>query len=284
MHSIENEFLVVKSKEQGAELTSIVLKETGREYLWQAEDLWQKHSPILFPVVGNLKNGKITVNKKDYALKNHGFARDLEFELIEKDQTSITYQLSSSNETLKVYPFNFNLFVTYTLKRHTLDVNFEVENTNQDTMYFSIGGHPAFNCNSKDEEFSDYFLEFEKEETASIFRKDKLIADTGTPFLKNTRILKLDKKVFSKDALIFKNLQSSFVRLKNKDGTHEVKVTFEKFPVFIIWSKGDRFVCLEPCFGCDDSEKSKGDISKKDKIVKLQAGEVFDNSYQIKIK
>lgn len=284
MHIIENEFLIVKSKEKGAELTSIVLKETGREYLWQASNLWQRQSPILFPIVGNLKDDKITINKKSYPLKSHGFARDLEFELVKEDVTSVTYQLSENEETLKVYPYSFNLYITYTLKRHTLDVNFEVENTNQNSMYFSIGGHPAFNCNAEEGEFSDYFLEFEKEETAPIFPKSKLIADTGTPYLKNAKTLQLNKKVFANDALIFKNLQSTFVRLKNKNGTNEVKITFEKFPVFIVWSKGDKFVCLEPCFGCDDSEKSKGEISKKDKIVKLEAGEIFDQSYQIKIK
>lgn len=284
MHFIENEFLKVGSKEQGAELTSIILKETNKEYLWQAGELWPRKSPILFPVVGNLKDDKITVNKKNYPLKSHGFARDMNFELIKKDITSITYQLKDNEDTLKVYPFSFNLFVTYTLRRHTLDVNFEVENTNYDTMYFSIGGHPAFNCNTEEGAFSDYFLEFEKPETASIFLKNKLIADTGTPYLKNTNILELSNKTFSKDALIFKKLQSTFVRLKNKNSAAEVKVTFEKFPVFIVWSKGDKFVCLEPCFGCDDSESAKGDISKKDQIVKLAAGETFDQSYQIKIK
>ena len=284
MHFIENEFLKVQSKERGAELISIVLKETGREYLWQGGDLWKGQSPLLFPIVGNLKEDKINIKKKSYPLQHHGFARNLEFELINKDLTSITYQATENEETLKVYPYNFNLFISYTLRRHTLDVNFEVENTSYEPMYFSIGGHPAFNCNIDSGEFSDYYLEFEKEETADIYLKKKLIADTGTPYLKKTNILPFTSKTFIKDALIFKKLKSSFVRLKNKNDESEIKVTFDGFPVFIVWSKGDKFVCLEPCFGCDDSENAKGNIEKKDQIIKLEAGDVFDKSYQIKIK
>jgi len=284
MHFIENEFLKVASKEQGAELVHIIFKESGKDFLWQKGDLWQRQSPVLFPVVGKLKDDKLNIGKKSFNMASHGFARDMEFSVIKKDTTSITYLLTQNEETLKVYPYNFNLYITYTLKRHTLDVNFEIENTQDSKIYFSIGAQPAFNCNVELGAFSDYFIEFEKEETAEIYKKNNLIDAKGTLFLKNANILELNAAIFKNGPLIFKNLKSTFVRLKNNKSENFVKVCFKDFPTFIIWSKGDKFVAFGPCLGCDDNVNFSGDISKKDQIIELAGGEVFDKSFQIIVK
>ncbi|MCL1901431.1 MAG: aldose 1-epimerase family protein [Firmicutes bacterium] len=284
MHFIENEFLKVGSIEHGAELVHVIFKESGKDFLWQKGDLWQRQSPVLFPVVGNLKDDKLNVGKKSFNMTSHGFARDMEFSIIKKDTTSITYLLTQNEQTHKIYPYNFNLYVTYTLKRHTLDVNFEIENTQDTKMYFSIGAQPAFNCNVEYGAFSDYFIEFEKEETAEIYRKKDLLETKGTLFLKNANILELNTGIFKNGALIFKNLKSTFIRLKSKVSENYVKVCFKDFPTLIIWSKGDKFVALGPCLGRDDSVNFSGDISKKDQIIELAGGEVFDKSFQIIVK
>ena len=281
---IENEHLKVGSIEKGAELSSIVYKKTGREFLWQAGDLWKRKSPSLFPVVGNCKDGQLIVDGKAYPMTSHGFARDLDFEMIKKDVTSVTYRLTENEYTLKMYPFQFEFYVTYTLIGHSLDVNFEVVNRSERDLYFSAGGHTAFLCNEREgENFTDFYLEFEQPENAGRYFKRKLLSDQPEEYLKDTKILKLTPELFAQDALIFKDLVSDCVTLKNVNDGAEVKVTFKGFPVLIIWSKGDGFVCIEPCEGCDDAESFAGDITQKEKMVRLAPGETYDKSFQYRI-
>ena len=280
---IENDRLRVASIAKGAEFTSIVRKNDGKEFLWQAEELWKRRSPLLFPVVGGCKDGKLKINGADYPMPSHGFARDLEFDVVKKDVTSVTYKLSESDYTMALYPYKFNLYVTYTLIGSCIDVNFEVENAGEGDMYFSIGGHAAFNCNPEGESFSDWYVEFEKPESAGRYFKRGLLSDSPAEYLDNTKILKLSSELFENDALVFKDIVSDYVSLKNINDGSEVKVTIKGFPVLILWSKGDRFLCIEPCEGCDDSESFEGSIENKEFMVQLPEGESYDKTYRIKI-
>ncbi len=281
---IENDRLKVGSVAKGAELSTVIRKSDGREMLWQGGELWSRKSPLLFPVVGNLKGGKLTVDGKDYTMPAHGFARDSEFDLIKQDKTSVTYRLLSSEQTQEVYPYEFELYVTYTLIGSCLDVNFEVENPSGSPIYFSIGGHPAFNCNSAEGSFGDWYIEFEQPETAGRYFKRGLLSDKPGEFLDGAKVLKLSGSLFENDALVFKDIKSEYVSLKNIEDDTDIRVYIKDFPVLVLWSKGDRFVCIEPCEGCDDAESFDGDITKKQFIVRLAPGETYDKSYRIRIK
>ncbi len=280
---IENEHLKVGSKSQGAELTSIVLKETGREYLWQAGELWNRSAPILFPVVGVTRDGSVAIEGERYPMCRHGFARDREFELVQKDVTSVTYCLSSDAQTRESYPYDFRLYVTYTVIGHSVDVNFEVENTGDSDLWYCLGSHPAFNCNGDEGSLEDYYIEFEEAEECGVYRKKGLLMDTPKEMLSGSQILKLSSQLFEEDAVIFKDLKSKCVRLKNTDDASVVKVTFREFPYLVIWSKGDRFVCIEPCQGIDDVEGFTGELKDKEGAVRVAPGDLSDHSYQIKI-
>ena len=280
---IENEYLKVCSRTEGAELTSVVLKETGKEYLWQAGELWKGTAPILFPVVGRNHDGVIEVDGRSYPMPMHGFARDMEFELVQNDLTCVTYCLTADEHTREKYPYGFKLYVTYTVIGHSIDVNFEVENTGEEELWYCLGSHPAFNCNDEEGSLEDYYLEFEEVEECGVYRKNELHLAQPAEMLGGTKILKLSGPLFEGDALIFKELKSKSVRLKNTNDASAVKVTFREFPYLVVWSKGDRFVCIEPCQGIDDPDGFSGQLKEKDCAVRLTPGDLSDHSYQIKI-
>lgn len=280
---IENEYLKVCSKTEGAELTSVVLKETGKEYLWQAGELWQRHAPVLFPVVGRTNGGEIKAEDRSYPMPMHGFARDMEFELVQQDLTCVTYCLTADAATREKYPYEFKLYVTYTVIGHSVTVDFEVENNGEEELWYCLGSHPAFNCNDEEGSLEDYYLEFEEAEECGVYRKNELHSDRPAEMLGGTNILKLNGALFEGDALIFKELKSKSVRLKNINDASAVKVTFREFPYLVVWSKGDRFVCIEPCLGIDDFDGFSGLLKEKECAVRLMPGELSEHSYQIKI-
>ena len=144
--NLENEFLKVTISTHGAELISVINKENGLEYMWQANPAhWKRHAPILFPNVGKYKDGKFIYNGKEYKQAQHGFARDMEFALIEKTNNSAFFELLYNDDTLKVYPFKFSLVLGFILEKNELTLTYEVANVDDKKMYFQIGGHPAFN-------------------------------------------------------------------------------------------------------------------------------------------
>lgn len=280
---IENEYLKVCSKTEGAELTSVVFKETGKEYLWQAGELWKRHAPVMFPVVGRCNGGEIKVDGRAYPMPMHGFARDMEFEPIQQDVSSVTYCLTSDENTEEKYPYRFKFYVTYTVIGHSVDVNFEIENTGDEELCYCLGSHPAFNCNVEEGSLEDFFLEFAESEDCGIYRKNELHLSHPAEKMDGTNVLKLSGALFEGDALIFKDLKSESVRLKNKEGNTAVKVTFREFPYLVVWSKGDCFVCIEPCMGIDDAEDFVGALNEKACAETVAPGDLSEHGYQIKI-
>lgn len=285
---IINECLKVTVKSSGAELVSIKNTFTNKEYLWQGDpEFWGRRAPILFPIVGKVNGNSYKVDGNTYHLPQHGFARDMHFERVDQQDNTLTYLLKSNEETLRMYPFKFELMVTYKLDKNKVIISYEVKNTDDKNIWFSIGAHPAFICPLENTEtISDYFLEFEKTENAeACVLQDGLITDKKILVLKNTNKLQLSEEIFEKDALIFKDLRSSVVKLKNNKSGHEVNVDFTGFPYLAFWSKkGASFVCIEPWYGIADSVGYTGEYKDKDGIKLLAKGKKFNSEYSIEIK
>jgi galactose mutarotase-like enzyme len=286
--TIINECLKLTAKDSGAELISVKNTFTNKEYLWQGDpEFWGRRAPILFPIVGKVRGNQYRAEGKTFELPQHGFARDEHFESTDKQDNSLTYVLRSNENTLKVYPYKFELTVQYRLEKNKVIVDYEVKNVDDKAIWFSIGAHPAFNCPlEKNEKFSDYYLEFEKNETASAFLLEEgLITDNKVLILNNEKIISLSTELFDNDALIFKDLRSSFVKLKSKKSTHEIIVDFTGFPYLAFWSKkgGAPFICIEPWYGIADKAGFEGQYNEKEGIKCLAKGKVFHSEYSIEI-
>lgn len=274
-HFIENDFLRVGVKEFGCELTSVISKESGFEFLWQGDaSVWSGQSPILFPIIGRLIDDKYTLDGKEYEMPKHGFSRRLPWKLHLKSDDCISFLLTESEETLGCYPYEFDLIVTFSLKGKKLTVHHEVYNKNDGTMYFSIGAHPAFNCKIGDK------LVFDEAETLSTIKIDlekSLRLAEATPFLCDEKEITVTKDVFNEDALIFEGAVSENITLVSQDSDRKIKFNLGKAPYLGIWAKpGAPYVCIEPWYGVNDSTVKKDDFSQKDAIQKLGKGEKFD--------
>lgn len=287
--TIKNERLSVTIAAHGAELSSIYDKANDRELVWQADPaFWNRHAPVLFPNVGKYYGGHFTYNGTDYPMGQHGFARDTEFEQAASGENFVTYRLCADEESKKVYPFDFVLEITHRLNGNRLTVEWNVKNTDNKEMYFTIGGHPAFNVNVlPDTDFEDYSLVF-KEGTEKLSYV-LLDAESGTAIGDKVYELELTdskyalkKDMFDKDALVFDGGQIEWAALALPDGKPYIALESKGFPNFGIWSKpGAPYVCLEPWCGRCDNKGFQGEISEKPGINTLKAGDVFKKSYDI---
>ena len=290
IRTIENNNLKISVSDHGAELTSIYDKVNDREVLWQADPAyWKRHAPVLFPNVGRHYNDTWRLNGKEYTSKQHGFARDSEFICTDITDSSLTFVLKSSDETQKSYPFSFALKITYTLKEHDLDVCWEVVNEDSETMYFTIGAHPAFCVPAREDDVqSDYHLAFEGQTSLTYLLLDPA---SGTVISDEPHTLALENgscliavHMFDKDALVFDNGQIQKASILLPDGTPYVTLTSEGFPNYGIWSvPGAPFVCLEPWMGRCDDRGFTGELTEKSNINVLRPEEEFIKSYQITV-
>lgn len=286
MPVISNEFLEVNIIEKGAELTSIINKNTGLEYMWNADPaFWAKTSPVLFPIVGMLKNDTYYYEGKSYHLARHGFARETKFTIAAREADSITFTLSNTASTIEVYPFHFRFDITYKVINDTLSVTYKITNTGNVKLFFSVGGHPAFKIPlTGGTAYTDYYLQFDKKENASRWpiSKEGLIGTEPEPLLENTDRIPLSKELFLQDALVFKNLKSSKVSLKSSATSHGLLFDYTGFPFLGIWAaKNADFVCIEPWCGIADSVSTDQQFINKEGINKLDAGDVFERSWSV---
>ncbi len=281
---LENETWKAVISTDGAELISMKRKTDNREYIWSAKpEVWKRHAPILFPLVGKYKNNKSTFEGKVYEMSQHGFARDMEFSVKSADKTSVKMTLTENEESLKKYPFNFKLTVLYKLEANTITVGWEVENTNGSEMYFSVGAHPAFV--GKNETLTGAELVFE---TAENELEYELINEKGL-LGNDTDILPLEGKkavvtenFFDKDALIFEHTDCKKVALE-EDGERIVSVKFDA-PLFGIWSAaktGNQFLCIEPWYGRVDRADFDGELQDREYGNTLGASEKFNAEYSM---
>lgn len=286
---LENELVQATINTLGAELTSFKLKGDGTEYIWQADPkFWGRHAPILFPIVGRLKDNTYRIKDRTYFMTQHGFARDLPFELISSGDDYFSFGLTSNEETLAKYPFEFELVVSYKLEGTSLQVTYGVRNAGSETMYFSIGAHPGFNwpLRPDQETAEDYVVEFSSPETVDLLLiEDGLISNEGKPFLKNESSFPLSEDLFAKDALVFQGLQSEKLALRSLKTDKFVEMEIEGFPYLGIWSQRGSapFVCFEPWFGLADEVDSDYDFTTKRGIQKLEVNGEFACTYTITI-
>ncbi len=275
VHYIENDYLKVGVKEFGCELTSIKSKATGYEYMWQGDEkIWSGQSPILFPIVGRLIDDKFYLDGVEYQMPKHGFARKLKWDFLQSNGDSMKFVLSDNEETFGLYPYHFDLVVTYTLEGKTLKVSHDIINKNNGTMLFSLGAHPAFNCKIGDK------LTFSEKETLSTVKIDlqnSLRLPDTVPVLNDETDIVITEDIFNEDALIFSGVKSEFITLRSDDHNRTVKFTLGGTPWLGIWAKpGAPYVCIEPWCGVNDSQIKKNDLSEKDGINAISKGEIWN--------
>lgn len=297
---LENDFLAIEVSTFGAELQSIRDKATGFEYLWYGDKTyWGRRSPVLFPIVGKVWEGRMRYQGAEYQLSQHGFARDCEFDAINvldlnrkfnyrfSSFSAIAFLFSSNDDTRKIYPFDFDLYVVYQLEERSVKVHWIVENKTDGDIYFQIGAHPAFNYRDFDGDADiQGYMQFDKSGDLLLTR-----LECGGYAAKNRGVMNvpvmgipITKDTFAGDALVFEN-QLKKVALCDKSGIAYVEVEFDA-PVVGLWSPAKTgyapFMCIEPWYGrCDDSHFD-GDYNQKPYINHLVKGEAFASKYSMR--
>jgi galactose mutarotase-like enzyme len=284
---LENDFIKAGFSTKGAELQQILNVKTGENYLWKGDPhFWGKFSPILFPIVGGLKTDTYTYQGQSYKLSRHGFARDKEFTLEAQNAEELVFVLTDTPETLAVYPFKFQLAIRYKLANSSITCSYEVLNTDDKKLLFSIGGHPAFSVNTAAGlAYSDYFLEFNNDSVIEYHEiEQNLISEkTHTIMLDNGK-LDLTHELFYNDALVFKTLKSDQISLCNTKNESKIDFTFKDFPYFGIWAAKDAdFICLEPWCGIADVVDHNSALEDKEGIIELGADQTFIRSWNVSI-
>lgn len=283
--TISSDILNVKIDSLGAEIVSVRDK-NDTEYLWQADErVWKRHAPVLFPFICNTASKKYTVDGREYALSNHGFARDAEFELLYEKENSAEFRLGYSEDTLRIYPYKFGLYANYTLDKNELKVTYTAENMDDKEMPFFIGGHPAFRCPiEKGESFSDYYIEFEKNENIARNAQD-VILDGGNR-------VSLTHDLFKNDVFMKNKPNSSWVALVSKKRGHNIRLSYDKGGCIAVWSSWSRdekikqaaeFVCLEPWSSVPVYESGVEELTEMPDAIRLAPGEKYTFSFSIRI-
>jgi len=287
LHTLSNDIVSATISSLGAELKSLKNIANNDEYIWQGDaKIWQGSAPVLFPIIGRLKNGQYQYQGKTYQLNKHGFARTSEF-LVESQQSdAITFALKANDQTRQHYPFDFVLFVTFALTNNGLSVSYQVTNTGSALMYFTLGSHPALRLPLDNSELSDYMIAFEQPETLDCYYlENDLLCDTPVKaYLNNESTIPITSGLFDKDALIFKDIQSTKVHLKNKTAGHRLTMDTGGAPHFGLWAKPNApFICYEPWFSHDDPADSNGELTTKPGMMTLNPNAGFETSYQLSL-
>ncbi len=286
MITIENEKIKAVISPKGAELQSLVNKETGIEYMWSGDAAyWGKHSPVLFPIVGSLKDDTYFYKGESYHLPRHGFARERNFLEDQVSATEAVFSLMQDVETLAVYPFAFLLKLRYSLNDDKLTVSYEVSNTGYDELLFSIGAHPAFAVPMEaGTDYTDYYIQFNVIEEMNRWKLHGagLIADHADSLPVPGGKLPLQHALFYEDAIVLKNLQSNLITIGSVKHQHGIHFSFNNFPFFGIWAAKDaNFVCLEPWCGIADSINHNQQLTDKEGIVHLDANGQWNRSWAV---
>lgn len=284
MIEIANRNCVAVIREQGAELTS--LRVADDEVIWQSDpEVWSGSAPILFPIVGRLKDGAYTHGGQRYELAKHGLVRSRELEVVERTMDRVTFSLTDDKETRGSYPFAFELRVTFAVTGRGLSVMYEVQNTGPEDLWFSQGSHPAIRLDLDQAPLKDYYVQLSEPETLDGYRiVDGLLSTTAEPFLKNEREIPLSAELFEPDALIFKSIRSSAVDVRCRSHARAVRVDTGGAPDLGLWAKpGADYICIEPWWGYDDPADTSGELHHKPGILSLAPGKTFQTSITISL-
>ena len=287
MEQIKNEKLAVTLSLHGAEMQSIKDAQ-GKEYLWDGDEkYWNRHSPILFPIVCGLWKDTYRIQDKEYHLDRHGFARDTDFKLISKSEDRITYALTSNQETLENYPYLFNLAISYRLEGNKIHVSWHVENIDSKTIYFQIGGHPAFLVpGAKKGEHLKGKLRFNNPSTERLYGNTGGCITPGYHKIETKEgIWNFTEESFAEDAVIFDRSQLKHIESLDQDDKPAVTLDI-KTPAVGIWSPSGKhapFICIEPWYGIHDWADYKGEFKDKYLMNQLLPGSSFMSEYTITI-
>ncbi|WP_461223988.1 aldose 1-epimerase family protein [Lacticaseibacillus suihuaensis] len=290
MVTLTNDFLTATLDPHGAELVSLVDNHAKHEYIWQADPaVWQRHAPVLFPIVGALKDKTYRYAGQEYHMGQHGFARDLTFAVVAQTATRVTFELTDTAATRAIYPFAFKFQITFTLENNTLSVAYHVQNPAQDApLYFSVGGHPGFVVPmTEDTAFTDYYLSFAPRKSrvqiplagGAIDYAHRTLAATDTN-------LQLDREFFKNDAAIYQLTGKNTFSIRSEKTTRGVDLTVTDAQFMGVWSPytdAATFVCLEPWWGIADTTDTNQELTDKLGINRLAPGETFDHGYDITI-
>lgn len=279
MHVIRNNDLKVLVSTRGAELQSLWNLKTGQELLWQGNPaVWNRRSPVLFPVVGAAQDGMVDFGGQRYPMRKHGFARDLDFELVNETPSSLQFALRDNFETRQEYPFGFSLELRYHLEGPTLKVGMFL--SSGEDLVFNWGGHPGFACPAAPgpDSYAGWSVVFEAQENQAprLLDAGGLVSPADTGPLPRNRVLDLEPGSFDRDALIWENPASTWVELRQPDGQVRVRLDFKGFSALGIWGKpGGGFVCLEPWLRPPQTR------NQAVQLVSLAAGEVHFSEFSI---
>lgn len=285
-YELKNGYLTAQFTNIGAELISLKDK-SDTEYIWNADErYWKRHTPILFPIVGKILEGKYIYEEKEYTLPAHGFARDLTFAVEESTDETICFVLEASEATKSMYPFDFLLKVIYTLQGKKLNIAYEVFNKDTARMYFKIGAHPGIMCPFfENERVEDYYLEFEKEEEAT------QIPITSEIYLSKARrrfkgkVIDFNKELETEGVIVLEGYKSKSISLGSVKHDKKLTVAFEGFPFLGIWrpENSSPFLCIEPWYGHADFEDDVKELSDKKDMIHLESMAVFKCMHSISL-
>lgn len=288
---LENEFLSISVQEKGAELCSVVDKQTGKELLWGADpEVWNRHAPLLFPYCGGLYNNEMLVDGQVYDAPKHGFARNTKFDCILADAQSLVFELKDNDETRAVYPFAFILEVCFTISGKTMKQKVTVKNPatlQKDVLPFSLGFHPGFVVPfGENKQVNEYEIYFDELETPiEIKTPDGYVSgEKQTYFTEQQSIVVVDD-LFAFDSICLSELSSKYVGIREiEEPSNFIRVNVEKFPFVLLWSaatKPAKFVCIEPWNNLPDGPDKYDDFRNKPGNTLLAAGEKYETTLEI---
>jgi galactose mutarotase-like enzyme len=279
-YTIENDNLKATFSSKGAEIQSLITKSNNREYIWCANpEIWEDHGPTLFPMIARLKDGEYSYDGQIYKMPMHGFAKDMEMEVIAQKADSITFNLKASEDTLKMYPFNFEFTVCYTLDGKTLRKEHTITNHDEKTMYYEVGGHDGYNiCMEDGETMGDYYIDFGDLDALQV-----MCLDENIMFLKEYKVLPLEDgklslamETFKDEALVYRGIPVHSITMKSKKSDYSIKFDYEGFNTLAIWTRylpyESNYVCLEPWSSLPDCAYLGKEIEEKVDVRLLESG------------
>ena len=282
--------LLCTIESNGAEIRSLKNKVTGEEYIWQInKSIWGSSSPILFPAIGNIKGNKVVFNGDPYDMPKHGIVRNNDMLYFEQNgASSCTFILSSSDITLKQYPFKFSFSVEFSLIEKRLIMTYNIENRDAVPMHFACGGHTAYSCPlSENSSLSDYLIEFPKQMDLKAVKlgASGLLSYVTNKVESNNGILPLSDTLFNQDALIFADIDCNWIRLRKKNEEKGIVVRFTGYPNLALWSKPCAdYVCLEPWLGLPYREDESIDLTQKNTYKTIQPNTDFSIAIETEIE
>jgi len=288
IHSLQSDILYAEINEKGAELSRLCSKKTNTEYLWHGDPkIWAQQAPVLFPIVGRLKDGKYSYAGKSYQMPPHGFASSAPFSVERTVDNSLIFSYSDTKETRAIYPFAFTFNVIFTLKWNVIETIYEVENKSAGPMYFSFGSHEAYSCpRFEGERFDDYYLEFDYDNTyqSHMVSPNGLLTNEAYPVIESGRKIPLSYDLFKNDSLVFVDIPSGKIALGSNKSAHRVEIEYDDAPNLVLWTKpGAPYICIEPWHGLPDFEDSDGQLTNKQGIISLEKGTAFSWRHTVSI-